>query len=68
MHNGIETSAFPFCESPHDQLLFMGRIGEQKGADLAVRAALVHGPAENHFTKDQTRRAAADRNRTACRR
>jgi glycosyltransferase involved in cell wall biosynthesis len=43
IYNGIETSAFPFCGSPDDRLLFMGRIEEQKGPDIAVRAALDAG-------------------------
>jgi glycosyltransferase involved in cell wall biosynthesis len=43
IYNGIETSAFPFSSSPGDRLLFMGRIEEQKGADIAVCAALDAG-------------------------
>jgi glycosyltransferase involved in cell wall biosynthesis len=40
IHNGIDPGAFPFCDSPADRLVFMGRIEMQKGPDLAVRAAL----------------------------
>jgi glycosyltransferase involved in cell wall biosynthesis len=43
IYNGLETSACPFGDSPGDRLLFMGRIEEQKGPDLAVRAALDAG-------------------------
>jgi glycosyltransferase involved in cell wall biosynthesis len=39
VHNGIDTSGFPFNGRPGDGLLFLGRIEEAKGPDLAIDAA-----------------------------
>jgi glycosyltransferase involved in cell wall biosynthesis len=39
VYNGIDVESFPFCASPSERAVFMGRIEAQKGADLAVQAA-----------------------------
>ena len=43
IHNGIDTSGFPFNGRPGDDLLFVGRIEEAKGPDLAIDVALGMG-------------------------
>ncbi|HEY0068523.1 MAG TPA: glycosyltransferase family 4 protein [Chloroflexia bacterium] len=39
LHNGIDPSAFPFNGRQGDGLLFVGRIEEAKGPDLAIEVA-----------------------------
>jgi glycosyltransferase involved in cell wall biosynthesis len=41
--NGIATSAFTFNPSPERSLLFLGRIEESKGVDIAIAAAHAAG-------------------------
>jgi glycosyltransferase involved in cell wall biosynthesis len=43
LHNGIDTSGFLFNGQPGDELLFVGRIEEAKGPDLAIDVALALG-------------------------
>lgn len=43
VYHGIDTSRFPFNETPEDYLLFIGRITEDKGAHLAIEAARAAG-------------------------
>ncbi|HEX8600125.1 MAG TPA: glycosyltransferase family 4 protein [Chloroflexia bacterium] len=43
LHNGIDTSGFPFNSRPGDGLLFVGRIEEAKGPDLAIDVARALG-------------------------
>lgn len=38
--NGINIKLFPFEEKPKDYLLFIGRIFEKKGVDIAIKIAL----------------------------
>ncbi|MDQ5823066.1 MAG: glycosyltransferase family 4 protein [Chloroflexota bacterium] len=43
MHNGIDTSGFPFNDRPGDGVLFVGRIEEAKGPDIAIDVARALG-------------------------
>jgi glycosyltransferase involved in cell wall biosynthesis len=43
VHNGIDTSGFPFNSRPGDGLLFVGRIEEAKGPDIAIDVARALG-------------------------
>lgn len=43
LHNGIDTSGFPFNSRPSDGLLFVGRIEEAKGPDIAIDVARALG-------------------------
>jgi glycosyltransferase involved in cell wall biosynthesis len=43
IHNGVDTSVFPFWEAPDDRLLFIGRMEFRKGPDLAIGAAVAAG-------------------------
>jgi glycosyltransferase involved in cell wall biosynthesis len=43
VHNGIDISGFPFNSGPGDGLLFVGRIEEAKGPDLAIDVASALG-------------------------
>lgn len=39
VHNAIDVDAFPFTAEKDDYLLFLGRVCEDKGTHLAIRAA-----------------------------
>lgn len=44
VHNGIDLSQYPFCESPEEALAFLGKVKRsKKGADLAVDVAKALG-------------------------
>ena len=43
VQNGIDIERFPFTASKRDYLLWMGRICEEKGADLAIQVAKQSG-------------------------
>ena len=40
VYNGIDLKLFPFYEKSEDHLLFLGRLLETKGPDIAIQAAL----------------------------
>ena len=40
VYNGLNLDNYPFNNQPQDYLLFIGRISPQKGAHLAIQAAL----------------------------
>lgn len=40
VHNGVDTELFPFVREKEEYLLFLSRISPQKGADVAIEAAL----------------------------
>jgi len=39
VHNGIPVGEYPYREAKDDMVLFLGRMGTQKGAHLAIEAA-----------------------------
>jgi glycosyltransferase involved in cell wall biosynthesis len=39
VHNGIDVSSFPFCETKEREVLWMGRFCPEKGAHVAIGAA-----------------------------
>lgn len=40
VYNGLDLKKFPFSKKPENHLLFLGRILERKGADIAIQAAI----------------------------
>jgi glycosyltransferase involved in cell wall biosynthesis len=40
IHNGIDVGRFKFSDNKKDYLLFIGNISKDKGADIAVKAAI----------------------------
>src|SRR5690606_8042296 len=40
IYNGVEIEEIPFSEQKEDYLLFVGRLDPNKGADIALRAAI----------------------------
>jgi len=43
IHHGIDTKLFAYSEKPKDYLAFAGRLIRQKGADIAIKAAIKTG-------------------------
>lgn len=39
IHNGVDSSALPYCPEPGSYLAFLGRISPVKGLDIAIRVA-----------------------------
>ncbi|MEV0270026.1 glycosyltransferase family 4 protein [Hamadaea sp. NPDC050747] len=39
VYNGLQVADYPFRETKEDWVLFLGRFAEDKGADLAIKAA-----------------------------
>ncbi len=40
VYNGLNLKLFPYNEKPNDRLLFVGRLLETKGVDIAIQAAI----------------------------
>lgn len=40
IYNGIKLESFPFSSKPKKNLLFLGRLHEKKGVDIAIKVAL----------------------------
>lgn len=43
VHNGVEVDAYPFSDAKEDYVLFLGRMGADKGAHVAIDAARAAG-------------------------